>query len=244
MNTEPSKSVIINAGTWLRRMRLPYYALAKFRKMKLNDEFRLVDFEGPHIWAVGQAAEKLVDLYGSWTEHLDESEFTVSVPGMAFARLERCRGFFRLEATWTVAIGSNAGRRDHIWEEVMEFKLLQDRRLEIFAQRKYAGVCDPLKQVRLTTTVCRRAHALAEWAYKSGDTQAGSAMSPQWFEDRTRFLGGDLNERYLRPAARDQEAGAIDWLSRQEIAKAMHQTLDSTAGLVVDAAPALRRAAV
>jgi hypothetical protein len=155
------QNVIVDADPWLRRMRLPHYALSQFRQMKLHDEFLLVDFEGPGISSAN--------------------------PGVAAVTLSRDRGgIFHIEVGWLMHLGAKTQKRGHLWWDA-EFKLLPGRRLELLAahgRRPNADARDPVKDMRMVALVMRRAALLARWACLAGDRRAGAAMHPQFFDGR------------------------------------------------------------
>ena len=157
-----TRSVILDADPWLRSCRLPYFALAKFRAMRVGDAYLLVDFAGPGI--------------------------TPAVEGRGAVHLERERGAYVLSAVWTLHLGRNACRRGHLWVPATRFRILSGRRLELLGDK---GPGAPLEGLRLSAVVLRRSAQLSRWARASGEQGAGgswtppfAALSPQFFHRR------------------------------------------------------------
>ena len=152
-------NVVIDADRWLRSCRLPYYALAQFRKMRVGDMYLLADFNGPGI--------------------VPECE------GVAAVHLERERGAFVLSAVWTLHLGRNAKRRGHLWVPATRFRIIAGRRLELFDDELPGA---PIDGLRLSARVLRRSALLARWAKASvegGHRGAPfAAMHPAFFHCR------------------------------------------------------------
>lgn len=173
MKPNPLPQLILDADPFLRRCGIPYWALAQFRQMRLEDLYLLVDFDTPGL---GEA------------------------PGTAGVSLTRERGYYRLNAGWLAHLGKNARRRGHLWAWV-DFKILPNRKIELI-QTGTPGPDNRLEALRLVELVLRRAVLLSRWARRDGDKKAWFAMSPDFFHNRTDSETGALEwlERMRGPA--------------------------------------------
>ena len=153
MNQTSPPSLVLDADPFLVRSGLPYWALGRFREMRLGDEFALVAFEAPGI---------------------------VGSSGYAGVTITRHRGFFRLSAVWTAHLGKNALRRGHLISRA-DFKLMPHRKLELVQVERTPGEDVRYEAFRQVERVLRRAVALSRWAKQSGDRRAASAITPDHF---------------------------------------------------------------
>ena len=149
-------SLILDIDPLLRRWGLPYWAWAKFRRLRVGQQLLLVDFLAP----------------------CGPSDGAVAVT------LERLRGGrLRLDAAWIAHLGKNAMRRGHLWVQ-LEFKMLPGRQIELIPSKSATGEDYHFRALRLIEVVMRRAVLLARWAKHSGDLEACWAISPSSYMSR------------------------------------------------------------
>ena len=178
-----SNLFVLDADPWLRRARLPYWALAQFRKMRVGDMFNLTDFSGPSICG--------------------------SLTGAAAVSIERERGAYFLSGIWTLHVGKNAKRRGLIFTEA-RFRILPGRRLEMLASCGDVLSRDGSRDgMRLAALILRRAAQLGRWAEADGDVEAYLTMHPEFF--RGRSAPNSAAEAWLEklrgPRLREKAAG-------------------------------------
>lgn len=147
--------LIVDADPWLRRFRLPYWALARLRAMRVGDTLLLTEFEAPGL---------------------------ADGTGVAGVCVTRLRGSFQMESVWTAHLGKNALRRGHLWWSV-SFKVLAGRRLALLQPEPWEGDFR-LAGLRQAAVVLRRSRMLARWAAAAGDSRAAAALEPLNFMTR------------------------------------------------------------
>lgn len=148
--------IILDIDPILRRCDLPYWALARFRALKVDESYLLADFDGPGLCdGAGNA-------------------------GVSLTRGRR--GVFHLEAGWMLHIGANARRRGHLWSWV-DFKLLPGRKIEL-VQKAGRDTDVRMLAFRQVEKVLRRAALLARKAKAEGEKAAYAAITPARFMSR------------------------------------------------------------
>lgn len=145
--------LLVDADPWLRKFRLPHWALGQIRKLKLGEVMTIVAFSAP-------------------TKHGRNGEVLVTIT--------RNRGSYRLETTWLANLKGKQQKSGHIWWWV-DFKLAPGRKLELIQEVAQNGRDSRLEGLHYAALVLRRGALLARAARRDGEMDAARAMDPGWF---------------------------------------------------------------